>query len=680
MPKPNLRHKIKTDRRKNKSLNDILSPTAVPSNVNNVTPVPYPVHNTNLVLDVITPDGLSEKRTCLYKRLNIATLLQGVTIASTNLQDAIIELSGLGFDFTEDDIDLVNGAIVAKPDSLGYYGTSATGPTDPGEPVGITCTSYFNNSGSVGMSGLFRVAVDDQVLGDNVNLATATQLLSDVDISLNLFSLPGPPEPYRPLRAIKDTSIGTNTDQRYRIEFGFVESYPDTEFVIDWGDGVVETWSTPGERENNYWQFYDLNLVHEYLSDGVFNITITHNKPVESMSLLNITELVDFGTDIKRNLRIGSGCLREVPTTLPKYLSDLSFMFYDSWDFDSPSVLFWDTSHVLGFRATFEDCSIFNQPIGVWDVSSTVVFERMFQRAYLFNQPLNTWDVSNGRSFSYMFAGAEVFNQPLPNWNVINGITFEGMFGTAYGINCAFVQDVSMWSTPNVHDYPDRFSNDYDVRNHPHWGSERGTDLILLVSNGTLNIELTTGDVVNWGDGSPTYTHTGAFGNVSHAYTANAKVRVTTQNYAGRRRIYGTALTVVHSYPLTPFATGVYFYGSVNLKRIPVGLPSYFTTLRELVRDCTSFNPAWLNWDTRNITDTSYCFDGASSFVQDWGGPDQWDYRNVEFAERMMRNCPYQGSSYRWEVRCVPKLLTMPLEMFLNSPITARPVWGTCPA
>lgn len=130
IPKPNLRRNIKNIVSKNKSLKDILSPTAEALEVTSVEALNYQVYNTKTIV-VVSDNGVVEERVLLYNRLNLTELLQNVTVTETTLSAVVDELNGKGFDFTEDDIDLVNGEVVAKPTSLGYYnGSAAAGNSD----------------------------------------------------------------------------------------------------------------------------------------------------------------------------------------------------------------------------------------------------------------------------------------------------------------------------------------------------------------------------------------------------------------------------------------------------------------------------------------------------------------------------------------------------------------------
>lgn len=131
-----------------------------------------------------------------------------------------------------------------------------------------------------------------------------------------------------------------------------------------------------------------------------------------------------------------------VPTTLPKYVTDLSFMFGHS--------------------------NRFNQDISAWDMLHVESISAIFSDAKSFNQPIDLWDVSNIKDMSYAFQRAEAFDTDISNWNTKSVTTMEGMFWQ----NKTFSHNLSQWCVANVvnHDY-------FDLEAHPSsylgWDAER---------------------------------------------------------------------------------------------------------------------------------------------------------------------------------------------------------------
>ena len=123
---PQLRRNLKNINSHNKSLQDIVKSCSKATEVLSVEPYNGKVHNTKITLQIdkggnVPEQERYEKRIQFYNRLDIAEILENVEFGSNNTLDLIEELNSLGFDFTEDDIEIVGGVVKALPQSLGYY-------------------------------------------------------------------------------------------------------------------------------------------------------------------------------------------------------------------------------------------------------------------------------------------------------------------------------------------------------------------------------------------------------------------------------------------------------------------------------------------------------------------------------------------------------------------------------
>lgn len=157
-PMPGLRRNLKADASKNKSLRSILGSTFNATEVISIEPVEWSVHNTKLVVRGHDEAGVEDERVCFYDRDNIKTLLNGVTIIGTTIEEMIVDLNSKGFDFTIEDLELVEGKVVAKVNSIGYYNGDET-PADCTDKLwiyeGLTdldkaFTQNFINDASIG--------------------------------------------------------------------------------------------------------------------------------------------------------------------------------------------------------------------------------------------------------------------------------------------------------------------------------------------------------------------------------------------------------------------------------------------------------------------------------------------------------------------------------------------------
>lgn len=124
---PQLRRNLKNTNSHNKSLQDIVKSCSKATEVLSVEPYNGKVHNTKITLQIDKGSNYPEQeryeeRIQFYNRLDIAEILENVEFESDNTLDLIEELNSLGFDFTEDDLDIVDDYLVAKETSLGYYG------------------------------------------------------------------------------------------------------------------------------------------------------------------------------------------------------------------------------------------------------------------------------------------------------------------------------------------------------------------------------------------------------------------------------------------------------------------------------------------------------------------------------------------------------------------------------
>lgn len=125
---PSLRKKLKSMSSRNQSLQDILSSSGSSEKVLKIEPHVGGIHNTKLILE--SPGG--KQRVQFYNRLDLAVILNGIEIEAATIQDIIDELNLHGYDFTEDDLELVDRVLTAKPTSLGYVGAldNVVGPRE----------------------------------------------------------------------------------------------------------------------------------------------------------------------------------------------------------------------------------------------------------------------------------------------------------------------------------------------------------------------------------------------------------------------------------------------------------------------------------------------------------------------------------------------------------------------
>lgn len=115
---PLLRKKLKTISASNKPLQNIFKSCIEGEEVISVEKHTNGIHNTKVTL--LLKNG--EERVQFYNRLDLSEIMGGVTIEASNLAQVIDELNLKGFDFNEDDLEIIDNSITAKIASLGYIG------------------------------------------------------------------------------------------------------------------------------------------------------------------------------------------------------------------------------------------------------------------------------------------------------------------------------------------------------------------------------------------------------------------------------------------------------------------------------------------------------------------------------------------------------------------------------
>lgn len=115
---PNIRTKLNNPGNTSEAFRRLLNLTYPGVQVESITVVENGIHNTKLILAL--PDNV--KRVVFYNRTDIATMLRSDMINGREINEIINNLKLKGFDFTEDDLEIVDDKLSAKPTSLGYIG------------------------------------------------------------------------------------------------------------------------------------------------------------------------------------------------------------------------------------------------------------------------------------------------------------------------------------------------------------------------------------------------------------------------------------------------------------------------------------------------------------------------------------------------------------------------------
>ena len=215
--------------------------------------------------------------------------------------------------------------------------------------------------------------------------------------------------------------------------------------TIDWGDGDVETVTTPGPH------------VHDYGSDGIYTVSVTGSaEAYNSMhngggaGMISVDNWGQLGFTSMYGAFYYCSNLVTVPGTSDgiEAVTDMGLMFGEASSFNG-DIGGWDTSSVTNMYGMFYWALSFNGDIGGWDTSSVTNMSEVFHGSLSFNQDIGGWDTSGVTgSMHEMFSDASAFNQDIGGWDTSSVTDMRGMFVRAY----AFNQDIGGWDTSSVTD------------------------------------------------------------------------------------------------------------------------------------------------------------------------------------------------------------------------------------
>ena len=229
------------------------------------------------------------------------------------------------------------------------------------------------------------------------------------------------------------------------------------DYVIDWGDGTVETYNT------------DANISHTYANAGDHITKISGDFPHINMGDAGIS--ATFKNKLYEILNWGDIAWESLEAA---FASCSNLDFYDS--IDSPNLqnctsLFrtfqlcttlgnlnggnvdlsnWNVSNVTSIG---EFIISYNRNLNVdlsgWVINANVAFGRLVSRCLELN--VTNWDVSNVTNFSNMLNESNNLKEiaGLDTWNVSNGVNFTSMFRRVYDLTS--LGDLTSWQfAPNA--------------------------------------------------------------------------------------------------------------------------------------------------------------------------------------------------------------------------------------
>ena len=325
--------------------------------------------------------------------------------------------------------------------------------------------------------------------------------------------------------------------------------------------------------------------------------------------VLKLTEVAQWGTSSWSRMRFwGAANMDVTATDLPSFVvgADLSYLFAECKSLVGNSTFnSWNTTNVTNMAAMFQNCSLFNQPIGLWDTSNVTNMTDMFRNAIAFNQPIGSWTTNNVTGMGGMFFGAAAFNQPLNSWNTGNVISMQYMFAFAPSFN----QNLNSWSTGKVTSMAYMFTGAKAFNGAiGNWTTSSVTDMTAMFQGAEVfNQSIGLWDTQN------------VIGMNSMFYN----------DYAFNQPIdtWNTGKVIDMAYM---FANAISFNQNLNGWNT-----SSVTNMRSMFHGAIVFNGDISSWTTSSVTDMSSMFNQAYVFNQNIGG---WDTGNVTNMYSMFGN------------------------------------------
>lgn len=202
---------------------------------------------------------------------------------------------------------------------------------------------------------------------------------------------------------VKTDNVGVSTSTQFRLP---LTTSTGLDFVIDWGDGVVQRITSHTAPE----------ITHTYPSIGTYQIQISgllvgwqFNAGGDRLKMLNVFQWGVFNIS---TIAVFDGCINLTCSAT-----------------DTPII------SSSNFNNLFRDCTNFNGAIGNWNVSNVTNMANMFLRATSFNQPIDSWNVSNVTTMSGMLQNANAFNQDISNWNITSVTIFTNFMTSKTNLN-----------------------------------------------------------------------------------------------------------------------------------------------------------------------------------------------------------------------------------------------------
>ncbi|WP_018127040.1 BspA family leucine-rich repeat surface protein [Balneola vulgaris] len=207
----------------------------------------------------------------------------------------------------------------------------------------------------------------------------------------------------------------TSPNETVTIPTGGGTEITDFDFIIDWGDGTIET--VTGD---------DPDPMHTYANAGTYTVMIGGVFP-------HMNAEVDGDLDQLISLESWGSIQWEDMTRMFAWARNMVYNATDAPDLSnatSTAAMFfaaeklnadlnnWDVSTITDMSFMFDGATAFNGDVSSWNTSNVTTMRDMFQFATSFNQDISGWDVSKVTDLRNMLNNASAFDQNLGDWQI----------------------------------------------------------------------------------------------------------------------------------------------------------------------------------------------------------------------------------------------------------------------
>ncbi len=242
----------------------------------------------------------------------------------------------------------------------------------------------------------------------------------------------------------------------------------DHDIVINWGDGLSDSYTYVGTAVQTRSHTYAANGTYDVLVSGTA-VGYGSNETATRAALIKCLSFGNLGLTNLHGAFRNCANLNEVPRKIPSSITDMQSMFVLALIFNQ-NIGSWNTSNVTNMASMFNIALNFNQNIGSWNTSNVTNMASMFESASNFNQNIGSWNTSNVTSMNSMFKFAPNFNQNIGAWDTSNVLNMGSMFQSANNFN----QNLTNWCVGFTLTEPSNFAtgtSGLSIDNKPVWGT-----------------------------------------------------------------------------------------------------------------------------------------------------------------------------------------------------------------